>query len=229
MGAQRREIQHRRLCTRVLRQQIPWSVAALFALCSVANAIFFVINEGEQRCILEELPAPAHTVVEFHVSSTLNSTDAQIPSVSVTIYDADDETVALMNGKNGLVKFKTKSGGDYNICFQSKRPRRKKKLLSMKVYFDIRCHDGAIDYDVLAKTYNLNGFQTQVRKLYDRAIGIRLEQEYMQEVELSFHEISETIHNRILWFCVVQIVVLVILGFIQLHCTKRYLRIRKII
>eukprot|EP00002_Diphylleia_rotans_P018053 TRINITY_DN3495_c0_g1_i2.p1 TRINITY_DN3495_c0_g1~~TRINITY_DN3495_c0_g1_i2.p1 ORF type:complete len:204 (+),score=64.67 TRINITY_DN3495_c0_g1_i2:22-612(+) len=149
--------------------------------------------------------------------------------IDVEILGPDDGPVALSKGNDGSIAFTSTMGGDYTICFHSRSTSWFGSVTNLKVIFNIKTNEDAIDYDEIAKADHLDSIEVSIRRLHDKIRGIRHEQEYMKSREIEFHAVGESTNNRVFYFSTLQVLILIGTAFFQLHHLKRYLKEQKVI
>eukprot|EP00002_Diphylleia_rotans_P018054 TRINITY_DN3495_c0_g1_i4.p1 TRINITY_DN3495_c0_g1~~TRINITY_DN3495_c0_g1_i4.p1 ORF type:complete len:216 (+),score=48.21 TRINITY_DN3495_c0_g1_i4:56-703(+) len=142
---------------------------------SQTHALYFLLEEGQQQCFMEELAEGIPAIVEFQLSH-----EAQATGIDVEILGPDDGPVALSKGNDGSIAFTSTMGGDYTICFHSRSTSWFGSVTNLKVIFNIKTNEDAIDYDEIAKADHLDSIEVSIRRLHDKIRGIRHEQEYMK-------------------------------------------------
>eukprot|EP00002_Diphylleia_rotans_P018052 TRINITY_DN3495_c0_g1_i1.p1 TRINITY_DN3495_c0_g1~~TRINITY_DN3495_c0_g1_i1.p1 ORF type:complete len:210 (+),score=60.61 TRINITY_DN3495_c0_g1_i1:56-685(+) len=191
---------------------------------SQTHALYFLLEEGQQQCFMEELAEGIPAIVEFQLSH-----EAQATGIDVEILGPDDGPVALSKGNDGSIAFTSTMGGDYTICFHSRSTSWFGSVTNLKVIFNIKTNEDAIDYDEIAKADHLDSIEVSIRRLHDKIRGIRHEQEYMKSREIEFHAVGESTNNRVFYFSTLQVLILIGTAFFQLHHLKRYLKEQKVI
>jgi hypothetical protein len=96
----------------------------------------------------------------------------------------------------------------------------------MTLQLDIGEH--AQDYSEIAKQEHLSAIEVEVRKLNDKIRAIRAEQEYQRAREERFRDTSESTNARVMWWSVVQTVVLLAAGGYQLFNLKGFFKSKKL-
>lgn len=95
--------------------------------------------------------------------------------------------------------------------------------------FDLTINIGemAIDYSEVAKTEHLSSLEVEMRKLNDKAVDIQREQQYQRSREIEFRDETEKTNDRVKWWSIAQIVVLVLCAVWQVLHMWRYMGTRK--
>ena len=70
--------------------------------------------------------------------------------------------------------------------------------------------------------------EVEVRKLNDKIRSIRAEQDYQRAREERFRDTSESTNSRVLWWSVIQTLVLLLAGGYQLFNLKGFFKSKKL-
>jgi hypothetical protein len=82
--------------------------------------------------------------------------------------------------------------------------------------------ESAIDYSQLAKSEHLDAIEVELRKLNDKLHDIRKEQEYQKKNEQYFRDESELINARILWWSLIQAILMIGAGGYVIYNLKGF-------
>jgi hypothetical protein len=116
--------------------------------------------------------------------------------------------------------FTSARGGEYRLCFSTNTSTWFGTGQALTFQIKITHGADATDYDDLAKTEHLTAVEVSLRKLNDRVRLIRAEQDYQRRREYAFRDTSEVTNERVLWWSIAQIAVLLLTAAWQM----RYLR-----
>ncbi|GAM29046.1 hypothetical protein SAMD00019534_122220, partial [Acytostelium subglobosum LB1] len=205
-------------------------VIALFVLSS--NALYFELNGGQTKCFLEENPKDT-LLVGNYVLEDLNPQNGMPNSqLALTIKITDPENHEVMNkhmGASGRFAFQTLMGGEYKVCVSTNSSKWFGPSIKTRLHFDILVGANANDYEEIAKADHLNQLEIALKRLNDRVTQIRKEQSYQKAREMTFRNTSESTNNRVTWWAVLQLVVLVLTGLWQMRHLKSFFRAKKLV
>lgn len=68
----------------------------------------------------------------------------------------------------------------------------------------------------------------QVRELNDRVNDVRRQQEYQKEHEAKFRDTAESVNSRVVWFIILQVIVLVLTTAWQTRHLTVFLKSKKV-
>ncbi|RXG72264.1 Transmembrane emp24 domain-containing protein eca, partial [Armadillidium vulgare] len=98
-----------------------------------------------------------------------------------------------------------------------------------RVHFDIQVGEHAIDYANVASKEKLTELQLRVRQLLDQVDQIAKEQNYQRYREERFRQTSENTNQRVLWWSIGQVLILVGMGFWQMRHLKSFFEAKKLV
>lgn len=215
-----------------LRLAITALVLVLTALPS--SGLYILIQEGHQRCFLEEVP-PSTLVVgtyenlDYHVlesTPTQHVRNGETPRIVVSMLDPQGLTLAShMTTQTGKFSFTSQVGGEHLICVKSEPPTRLGR--TFRFSFEVEAGDRAIDYSNVAKQEHLSAIEVEIRKLNDIISGVRQEQDYQRKREEQFRDATEGVNSKVVWWSMIQLVVLIVVGVSQTVTLKRFFKSKK--
>jgi len=88
--------------------------------------------------------------------------------------------------------------------------------------------EAATDYTELAQHEHLSAIEVEIRKLNDKIRGIRSEQAYQREREEAFRNTSESTNARVMWWSILQTIVLLVSGVWQIQRLKAFFKLKKL-
>ncbi len=101
--------------------------------------------------------------------------------------------------------------------------------MKRKVALHVKIGVEAKDYSQIAKKENLKPLEVEIRKVLDRAQELGRLMEEMKEREVRMRSLNEETNERVLWFSILSIVVLVALSAWQLYSLKSFFVKKKLI
>ncbi|XP_064465610.1 transmembrane emp24 domain-containing protein eca-like [Ornithodoros turicata] len=210
---------------------------ALFSLLSVMHicmGLYFHISETERKCFIEEVPEETLVVGNYKCQLHDPKTGGFMLSspgigMHVEIRDPEDKTIlSKVYSSEGRFTFTSHSPGEHMICLYS----NSSKWFSgsqLRVHLDIQVGEHAVDYGSVAQKEKLTELQLRVRQLLDQVEQITKEQNYQRYREERFRQTSESTNSRVLWWSVVQTLILVLMGFWQMRHLKSFFEAKKLV
>jgi len=211
---------------------------ALICLLGAADAIYFVLEEGQTRCFLEEIPKDTLILAKYkgEDGDSLNAYNqkgnTKLTSLGLQVKVSDpDENIALERGlqPEGRFAFTSQVSGEYKICFTTNSTRWFGTKQKVNFHLDIQYGVDATDYKDLADQEKLTEMEVAVRKLNDKIRDMRAEQAYQRTREATFRNTSESTNARVMWWSVIQTLILVGTALWQISHLKHYFHTKKIV
>ncbi|RZF43051.1 hypothetical protein LSTR_LSTR001229 [Laodelphax striatellus] len=174
---------------------------SVFLISSLAftSALYFHIGETERKCFIEEIPGDTTVLVNYKVE----------------VHDPRSGGFMPSNPGIGMhVEVKNADG---------------KLLLSRRVHLDIQVGEHAIDYANVAQKEKLTELQLRVRQLLDQVEQISKEQNYQRYREERFRSTSESTNQRVFWWSLAQLVILICMGLWQMRHLKSFFEAKKLV
>ena len=99
----------------------------------------------------------------------------------------------------------------------------------LRVHLDIEVGEHAVDYAEVASKEKLTELQLRVRQLLDQVEQITKEQNYQRFREERFRLTSESTNQRVFWWSVAQLTVLVLTGLWQMRHLRKFFEAKKLV
>jgi len=131
-------------------------------------------------------------------------------------------------GETGKFAFTSQMGGEHLICFITTTSYF--QGVARKFRFDVSFEVGeaAHDYTEIAKTEHLSAIEVEIRKLNDKIRNIRGEQDYQKVREAYFRDTAESNNSRVMWWTILQVVVIFAAGGWQYFKLRRFFKSKKL-
>jgi len=154
----------------------------------------------------------------------------QTPGIKVTVTDPDGQiTMQREMNPSGRFAFTSQIGGEYRICFQPNAGRWFGTKQKIRLYLDIQTGESATDWDEVASSEHLSVLEVNVRRLNDKIRDIRAEQNYQRNREIVFRNTSESTNARVMWWSIIQTLILVGTGLWQITHLKNFFKTKKLV
>jgi len=198
-----------------------------------------MLEEGQSsRCFLEEVPKDTLVLgkyrtedfVSYGVPPPRGGNQQQGTAIKVTVTDPDGVSVLQREmNPSGRFAFTSNIGGEYKICFQPNAARWFTNKQKIKLFLDLQTGEKATDYEDLASQEHLSALEVSVRRLNDRIRDIRSEQSYQRNREAMFRNTSESTNARVMWWSIIQTLILVGTGLWQITHLKNFFKTKKLV
>jgi len=205
-------------------------VLLAFLVVNTLAEIYYILDEGQVRCFLEEVPKDTLVLGRYRAEEE-NNYGAPKVGIKVTVSDPEGGiTLQREMNPSGRFAFTASNlGGEYKICFQTNTSRWFGSKQKVKFYLDIETGEQATDYEEVAQQEHLSALEVSVRRLNDRIRDIRAEQNYQRSREAMFRNTSESTNSRVMWWSVIQTAILVGTGLWQITHLKKFFKAKKLV
>ncbi|PFH32085.1 hypothetical protein BESB_020260 [Besnoitia besnoiti] len=205
-------------------------LAAAVCVCAWASqraSAFQAVIEltpGERRCLGEQLSKHVLVVGEFHITYPL-AASAQGGGMLVVAHDPVNSTpIFKQQGKDHVrTAFTTALTGTHTFCVSNTG--------KLRLVVDAQMIWGpeARDYSQIAKAEHLDEVMVQLLRLQDRLKLYHANVLYMREKESKMRAASDGTASRLMTFCIVNMLLLVLAALASAYYFKRFFRSKKII
>jgi len=206
----------------------------LTSLAVSIKGLYFHIGETERKCFIEEIPDSTMVTGNYKLQLYDPRTGGFMQSspglgMHVEVHDPNDQVVmSRMYSSEGRFTFTSHSPGEHVICLYSNST----KWFSgsqLRVHFDILVGEHAVDYAGVAQQEKLTELQLRVRQLLDQVEQVTKEQNYQRYREERFRQTSESTNQRVLWWSVGQLAILLAMGAWQMRHLKSFFEAKKLV
>jgi len=208
------------------------SVLLIVSLANLVSSqsIYFEISPGRKVCFLEDVPGD--TLISAEWSLTPTSEDADMAKaeliLSVVLPNKDHNLFEKALPKTGRDEFGARQPGEYEICFLVRQPGWSRRA-TYKLNLDIESGAEAIDYDKLANSEDLSNLQVTLRHVSNQLRSLKKRQRYSRELAIEHSELSETTNDQIVYWSVIETLVLIGLSVYQVHYLKKFFKSKKVV
>lgn len=208
-------------------------VALCLLVCNV-HALHFYLKTGETRCFYEDLQSDTLVVgkldaYEFdeRVLDYYKNDNLKLKITIDETFDNDHRVVDQTSSPSGDLTFTSVDSGEHKICLTPIYSDGTKGKVH-RIFFDIAI-GSASDYVDSKSSRKVDGLTLQIQNLNRKLQEIHLEQETIREREAFFRNQSETTNSRVVWWSIIQLVVLVSTCAYQLRHLKGFFVKQKIV
>jgi len=209
-------------------------VAVALFFNQVVDGLYFHIKETERKCFIEEVPDETLVVGKYKVQIFNKETNDYVATphgIGMHVEVKDPETKVLMSklySSEGRFTFTTHIPGEHVICLYSNSTAWFGGG-NLRVHLDIEVGEHAVDYNEVAGKEKLTELQLRVRQLLDQVEQISKEQNYQRYREERFRTTSESTNQRVFWWSIAQLSVLVLTGLWQMRHLKKFFEHKKLV
>mmetsp|Transcript_25253 Transcript_25253/g.60772 ORF Transcript_25253/g.60772 Transcript_25253/m.60772 type:complete len:224 (-) Transcript_25253:283-954(-) len=211
---------------------IPALLLLLLPALPATQGFYFFLSKDVPRCFIEDVPHDMLVMGNYKVPSDAKDIVvfvATAPSNRDRKHDIQGEEIMLHHATAGEGKFvfTAHDDGEHLICayINETHPLYRAQNFKVELRFDVGEH--ATNYDDMAKSEHLSAIELEVRKLIDLVRDIRAQQQYLREREAGFREVSEATNSSVMWWSMLQTVVLVGAGAWQVFQLKTIFNAKK--
>jgi len=208
-------------------------VLFLFSLKST-HALYFHIGETERKCFIEEIPDETTVLVNYKVELYDPRSGGFMPSspgigMHVEVKDPDGKVIlSRVYSYEGRISFTSHTPGEHGLCLYSNSTKWIGGT-QLRVHLDIQVGEHAIDYATVAQKDKLTELQLRVRQLLDQVDQITKEQNYQRYREERFRMTSESTNQRVFWWSLSQLCILLVMGVWQMRHLKSFFEAKKLV
>ncbi|KAJ8254976.1 hypothetical protein GJAV_G00199510 [Gymnothorax javanicus] len=212
-----------------------FSVLLFNILYSLTSALYFHIGETEKKCFIEEIPDETMITGNYHTQLYDKRKEEYLPDTQglgmfVEVKDPDEKVIlSRQYGSEGRFMFTSRTPGEHQICLHSNSSKFALFAGGMlRVHLDIQVGEHTNNYAEIAAKDKLTELQLRVRQLVEQVDQIQKEQNYQRYREEHFRQTSESTNQRVLWWSIVQTLILVAIGFWQMRHLKSFCEAKKL-
>ena len=168
----------------------------------------------QERCLIEYFKI--QTVIIFEVKSETKDILTQIraPNGRIIYYNINSTSI---------FSFTSQYNGYYNFCMKNNGNS------NTEIYIIIKSGIGANDYSSVAKSKDLEPIDLELDKLLQKESILNHFNQMSQEKQNMFGFLYKTISNRIIFYSILMIIGMVLIGVIETLYLRRFMERRKVI
>ncbi|CAG9765689.1 unnamed protein product [Ceutorhynchus assimilis] len=207
-----------------MNKMYAWIVSSVFiSLLITVNCISFNIQPNTQKCLKEELQGNVPVVGEFEVSEQPGQ------KIDYIVTDSKGHILAQRQDvSKGKFSFNTETYDMYEICFISHVPQHQKGITQL-VTVTTKHGVETKNYETLGEAANLKPMERELKRLEDLSNSIVQDFAFMRKREEEMRDTNESTNNRVLYFSIFSIFILLGLAVWQVLYLRRYFKAKKLI
>ncbi|NXU54788.1 TMD11 protein, partial [Turnix velox] len=199
-------------------------------------ALYFHSGEREEKCIIEDIPKDTLVFGKYKIQSWdihkqefLESAPGLGMFVTVTT-PSSEVLLSKLYGPQGTFSFTSHISGEHIICLQSNSTR----LISfggskLRIHLDIRVGEHILDESVVQAKDKVDEVHDRLEHLIEQITHVSKEQSYEREREEKFRKTSEETNSNILWWAIVQTLILISIGIWQIKSLRDFFISKKLV
>ncbi|GCC17488.1 transmembrane emp24 domain-containing protein 9-like [Chiloscyllium punctatum] len=203
---------------------------------TLCSGLYFHIGETEKKCFIEEIPDETMVIGNYKTLMYDKQREEYLPSppglgMFVEVKDPDEKVIlSRQYASEGRFTFTSHIPGEHQICLHSNSTKLSLFASGMlRVHLDIQVGEHANDYVEIAAKDKLSELQLRVRQLIEQVEQIQKEQNYQRYREERFRVTSESTNQRVLWWSIVQTLILILTGIWQMRHLKSFFEAKKLV
>ncbi|CAB1325000.1 unnamed protein product [Coregonus sp. 'balchen'] len=193
------------------------SVLLLNVYYTFVSSLYFHIGETEKKCFIEEIPDETMIIGNYRTQLYDKQKEEYLPATQglgmfVEVKDPDEKVIlSRQYGSEGRFTFTSHTPGEHQICLHSNSSKFALFAGGMlRVHLDIQVGEHTNNYAEIAAKDKLTELQLRYR-------------------EERFRQTSESTNQRVLWWSIVQTLILVAIGFWQMRHLKSFFEAKKLV
>nr|XP_014585830.1 transmembrane emp24 domain-containing protein 9 [Equus caballus] len=208
----------------------------LLALLGRGDAFYLEVRELEEKCFIQEIPDGTVVIGNYKTELYDPAMEKYQPSpqwINLFVFVKDPENknlLARQYGPQGSFTFTSQSPGEHQICLHLESIRF--ALFydgKLAIHLDMQLGEHTNDYTEIAANDKLTLLHLRVQQLVEQVEQIQKEQEYQRWREERFRQTSESTNQRVLWWSILQTLILVAIGIWQMQHLKSFFKAKKLV
>ncbi|XP_019660241.1 transmembrane emp24 domain-containing protein 9 isoform X2 [Ailuropoda melanoleuca] len=197
---------------------LPLLLGQLLALVGHGGAFYLEVRELEEKCFIQEIPDGTVVIGNYKTELYDPAMEKYQPSpqwINLFVFVKDPEN---------------KSPGEHQICLHLESIRF--ALFydgKLAIHLDMQLGEHSNDYAEFAAKDKLTQLQLRLQQLVEQVELIQKEQEYQRWREERFRQTSESTNQRVLWWSILQTLILVATGVWQMQHLKSFFKAKKLV
>ncbi|XP_047586502.1 transmembrane emp24 domain-containing protein 9-like isoform X1 [Lutra lutra] len=218
------------------RYGLPLLLGQLLALMGHGGAFYLEVRELEEKCFIQEIPDGTVVIGNYKTELYDPAMEKYQPSpqwINLFVFVKDPENknlLARQYGPQGSFTFTSQSPGEHQICLHLESIRF--ALFydgKLAIHLDMQLGEHTNDYAEFAAKDKLTQLHLRLQQLVEQVELIQKEQEYQRWREERFRQTSESTNQQVLWWSIMQTLILVAAGVWQMRHLKSFFKAKKLV
>eukprot|EP00904_Undaria_pinnatifida_P008853 jgi/Undpi1/5098/HiC_scaffold_19.g08450.m1 len=194
---------------------------------------FFVKNKGPMKCFVVSQGRGSVFHVHYDFPAAEKGASVMLDLRHLPLHgprrkrlDQKPSLSKAISKRHGSHQFEIKTGGSYSLCAttdSSHGPR------GLRIYLDLDTGKQDTVYEEVKKNYNLDDMQISMIQLKNQAKDLLREADFVKELETDYHKNVLQLNREVLWWPVSQVVMLLIMGFLQVRHLKKFFKNKRLV
>ncbi|KAM4807620.1 transmembrane emp24 domain-containing protein 11-like [Rhinophrynus dorsalis] len=204
--------------------------------CSQTSAMYFHTAERGEKCLIEDLPSDILATGRYKVQKWDFHQHDFLPSAPgigmvVTVTAPNGEILlSKLYGPDGKFTFTTHTPGEHRICMESNSTNPISFASNkLRIHFDIQIGEHPLDFHVIDANDKVKEVSYGLEHLRGEIDHIIKEQEYQRNREEHYRQKSEDTNSNVLWWAIIQTIILTSVGIWQIKQFKDFLIAKKVV
>ncbi|XP_010844944.1 PREDICTED: transmembrane emp24 domain-containing protein 9-like [Bison bison bison] len=208
---------------------LPLLLWQLLALAGGGAAFYLEVRELEEKCFIQEIPDGTVVIGNYKTELYDPAMEKYQPSpqwINLFVFNL----LARQYGPRGSFTFTSQSPGEHEVCLHLKSIRF--ALFydgKLAIHLDMQLGEHTNDHTELAANDKLTLLHLRIQQLVEQVEKIQKEQEYQRRREEHFRQTSESTNQRVLWWSILQTLILVATGIWQMQHLKSFFKAKKLV
>lgn len=183
-------------------------------ISSQQSTLEFVLEVSQTNCLYEYFPESTLVILEVIPTGENVQIELKKPDQSI-----------LQSRKNETFKeaFTAETSGYYEVCIMNYGKS------TTTIYFDLKYGVAAKDYSSIAKTKDLQPIDLELTKITDKKNTLNHYVRVSQQHEKMFEQSLDSISSKIVFYSMILMAMMIIIGVIETVYLKKFMERRKII
>lgn len=200
-------------------------LGVLILLANLSNSLYLKINKDTEKCLYEEVFNDSTMIVLYDILNNFAFINTQPNDVKIQFYikneDSNDTLFTFDELQNkGKISFHLKDSRNILICFKTNYNPWFTNGDELDIKIQIHTSFDEID-ETAAKNKEFEGLNAEISKTKNEISKIVAMQKAEKSQEERFTDSQQSTSNSILYISVIQILLVLVLGFLQIKLVKR--------
>ncbi|XP_067901890.1 transmembrane emp24 domain-containing protein 11-like [Heterodontus francisci] len=209
----------------------------LFTLSwGLASSLYFHQGEKEEKCIIEDIPGDTLVTGHYKIQSWDFATRDFLPSAPglglfVNVKGPNEQVLLhKLYGPESHFTFQSHSQGEHHICLMSNSTKIAVFAgTKLRIHLNIQVGEHPIDESLDETKDKINDVKERIQYLINQMQYISRQQDYQRSREEEFRQMSEETNSSVLWWAIVQTIILLSMGAWQMRHMKNFLIAKKLV
>jgi len=190
--------------------------------CTLCDGFGFTVEAGKVECFEEAAKSSERVSGDWHVQDGSHELDVTVTSPSGEhVYAAEREM-------QGSFAFYASTEGTYTVCFSNERTEKGTHEHDREVVAKLAVGEPP-DMVALAKAEHLSPVEERIKNLHKAMIAVRDLQDQIREQDEQRHHVTQSTRSWLLYFTVIEAIVLVAVSLWQILYLKSFFEVRRVV